>query len=293
MPDASTKLPHEDEVGPVERSAEYEGQRFVYTDSGEGPLVVLFHGFPDTPQGWAATRDALNAAGYRTVVPYLRGYHPDTIVPGRSYSDQEIAADAVRLLDAIGADQAVLVGHDWGASIVYRAAALAPERVRALCGVAIPHLRLLGRSPGLLWRGRHFVTLSLPSGQWLARRQDFAYLDTLMRRWAPNWSGPAREATLADVKRCFADPRVLDAALGYYRDTKRTDLPALSPPALIVGGTTDLIDIAAFNRSPEAFEGLCEVLIAEGAGHWPHREAAELFNQRLLSFLASLPSTGR
>src|SRR2546421_11812605 len=119
-------------------SAIAHDQRFVYTDSGEGPLVVLFRGFPDTPQSWSGTRDALNDAGYRTVVPYLRGYHPDTILPNRGYSAGEIAEDAVRLLDAIGADQAVLVGHDWGAGVVYRAAALAPERVRAICAVAIP-----------------------------------------------------------------------------------------------------------------------------------------------------------
>ena len=271
-----------------ERSAERDGQRFVFTDSGEGPLVVLFHGFPDTPNGWAGTRDALNRAGYRTVVPYLRGYHPDTIVPGRGYGAQEIAEDAVRLLDALGAENAVLVGHDWGASVVYRAAALAPERVRGVCGVAIPHLRLLRRTPGLIWRGRHFITLSLPSGRWLARRNDFAYLDALMRRWAPGWSGPERDATLAEVKRAFADPLVLDSALGYYRDAKPADLGVLSTPALVVGGTTDIIDVEAFNRSPEGFQGPCEVLIADSAGHWPHREAAELFNARLLDFLAGL-----
>jgi pimeloyl-ACP methyl ester carboxylesterase len=271
-------------------SASAHDQRFVYTDSGEGPLVVLFHGFPDTPQGWSGTRDALNNAGYRTVVPYLRGYHPDTIVSGRGYGPSEIAEDAVRLLDAIGADQAVLVGHDWGASVVYRAAALAPKRVRGICAVAIPHPRLLGRSLGLLWRGRHFLTLRLPSGPWLARRRDFAYLDTLMRRWAPNWSGAVRDGTLADVKRCFANPRLLDAALGYYRDASLgADLAVLSQPALIVGGTTDIIAAEAFTRSSEAFEGHCEVLIAEGAGHWPHREAAELFDQRLRAFLAGLP----
>jgi pimeloyl-ACP methyl ester carboxylesterase len=271
-------------------SASAHDQRFVYTDSGEGPLVVLFHGFPDTPQGWSGTRDALNDAGYRTVVPYLRGYHPETIVSGRGYRAGEIGEDATRLLDAIGADQAVLVGHDWGASVVYRAAALAPGRVRAICAVAIPHPRLLRRSLRLLWRGRHFLTLRLPSGPWLARRRDFAYLDTLMRRWAPNWSGSARDATLAEVKRCFADPRVLDAALGYYRDASvGADLAALSAPALIVGGTTDIIDAEAFTRSSEAFEGPFEVMIAEGAGHWPHREAAELFDQRLLAFLAGLP----
>ena len=272
------------------KSASAHGQRFVYTDSGEGPLVVLFHGFPDTPNGWADTRETLNGAGYRTVVPYLRGYHPETIVPDRGYGPDEIAEDAVRLLDAIDADQAVLVGHDWGASVAYRAAALAPDRVRAICAVGIPHPLLLGRSLGLLWRGRHFVTLRLPSGAWLARRRDFAYLDTLMRRWAPNWSGASRDATLADVKLCFANPRILDAALGYYRDASvGAALAALSQPGLIVGGTTDLISPETFTRSPEAFDGPCDVLIAEGAGHWPHREAAELFDQRLLAFLSALP----
>jgi pimeloyl-ACP methyl ester carboxylesterase len=92
------------------------------------------------------------------------------------------------------------------------------------------------------------------------------------------------------VKRCFADSRVLDAALGYYRDAELgAELAALSQPALIVGGSTDIIDPQAFRRSPEAFEGTCEVLIADGAGHWPHREAAELFHRRLLAFLAGLP----
>src|SRR6478609_11586489 len=100
-------------------SAEAHGQRFVYSDSGDGPLVVLFHGFPDSPDGWDDTRDALAVAGYRTVVPFLRGYHPDTIVPGRRYRGREIGEDAIRLLDAIGAEDAVLVGHDWGAAVVY------------------------------------------------------------------------------------------------------------------------------------------------------------------------------
>jgi pimeloyl-ACP methyl ester carboxylesterase len=189
---------------------------------------VLLHGFPDTPHGWEHARDALNAAGYRTVAPYLRGYHPDTIVPGRGYGGDDTAADAVRLLDAIGAEQAVLVGHDWGASIAYRAAAAVSERVRAICAIAIPHPRLLKPSPGLLWRARHFVTLRLPTGRWLARRRDFAYVDMLISRWAPRWSGPERDACLRDVKRCFA----------------------------------------------------------EGAGHWPHREAADVFEERLLAFLA-------
>ena len=269
-------------------TATAHGQRFVFTDSGSGPLVVLFHGFPDTPNGWADTARALNAAGYRTVVPYLRGYHPDTIVPGRRYGGAEIGEDAIRLLDALGAERAVLVGHDWGAGVVYRAAAIAPQRVRALCAVAIPHPRLIKPSPSVLWGARHFLTLRLPTGPWLARHDDFAYMDRLMRRWAPNWSGPDRDATLRDVKQAFADPRVLDAALAYYRHSSPGGVGRLSGPALIVGGTTDILDPETFTRSPEAFDGPCDVLIAEGAGHWPHREARALFEERLLAFLAAL-----
>src|SRR5262249_40543438 len=153
----------------------------------------------------------------------------------------------IALLDAIGAESAVLVGHDWGAAVVYRATAIAPERVRGVCGVAIPHLRMVDRSPAVLWGGRHFITLALPSGTWLARRRDFSYMDTLMRRWAPNWSGPAREQTLADVKRAFADPLVLDAALSYYRDASLGEgLKNLTRPGLVVGGTTDILEPEAF-----------------------------------------------
>jgi pimeloyl-ACP methyl ester carboxylesterase len=273
------------------RSATVNGQSFLFTDSGEGRPIVLLHGFPDTPEGWSGTRDALNEAGYRTIVPYLRGYHPETLVPGRGYGGREIAEDAIRLLDAIGIDRAVLVGHDWGAAIAYRAAAMAPERVSAVCGVAIPHPRLLKPSPALAWRARHFLTLRLPTGPWLARRHDFAYIDTLMRRWAPDWTGSERDACLRDVKKAFADPRVLDAALAYYRETSRRDeAPRLSQPALIVGGTDDIIDEEAFTRSPEAFDGPCDVLVVDGVGHWPHREAKEIFDRRLLAFLADLPA---
>ena len=266
-------------------SASAHGQRFVYADSGEGPLVVLVHGFPDTPHGWERARSALNAAGYRTVIPYLRGYHPDTIVPGRGYGADETAADPIRLLDAVGADRAVLVGHDWGASITYRAAAAAPDRIRAICAIAIPHPRLLQPSPRLLWGARHFVTLRLPTAKRLVRRRHFAYLDTLVGRWAPNWSGPERDASLREVKRAFADERVLDGALAYYREASRAGLGKLSQPALVVGGTTDIVDQHLFTRSPEAFDGPCDVVIAQGAGHWAHREAADLFEERLLGFL--------
>lgn len=269
-------------------SATAQSQPFVYADSGEGPLVVLLHGFPDTPFGWGDTCDALNRAGYRTVAPYLRGYHPDTIVEGRGYGAAETTEDVGRLLDALGEDRAVVVGHDWGAAITYRAAEVMPERIRALVGVGIPHPAMLKPSPKLAWEARHFVTLRVPTGPWLARRNDFAYIDTLMRRWAPNWSGPGRDAALRDVKRAFSDPGVLDAALAYYREASRDPVPKLPQSALVVGGTTDILGEEPFRRSPECFGGDCDVMIAEGAGHWPHREAAAEFHERLIAFLGAL-----
>ena len=267
-------------------------QAFVHADSGEGPLVLLYHGFPDLPTGWAETQRVLNEAGYRTVIPYLRGYHPDTIVPGRGYGGLEAAQDAITLLDALGAGDAVIVGHDWGASVAYRAAELAPERVRAIVPVAIPHLSLLKPSPRLLWKARHFIALGLPSRRRVARRDDFAYIDTLMRRWAPNWSGADRDATLREVKAAFADERVLDGALSYYRDRTVKGIGDLGQPALIVGGTTDISPPELFRASPDHFTGPAEALILDGAGHWPHRERADAFHARLLGFLAGLDQRG-
>ena len=272
----------------VFRRAVAHGQSFVYRDSGDGPLVVLLHGFPDTPGGWDDTVAALNAAGYRTVVPYLRGYHAESIVPGRGYGRKEIGEDPIRLLDALGEQSAVIVGHDWGAAITYGAATLAPERVRAVCAVAIPHPSTLKPSLSLLWGGRHFLTLRLPTGTWLARRADFAYLDTLMRRWAPRWDGGDRDATLRDVKRAFADPVVLDGALAYYRAQRPGGAPRLTQPALIVGGTTDIVPPSLFQLTASYCDGPCDVLIIEGAGHWPHRENAPQFKQRLTAFLDGL-----
>jgi pimeloyl-ACP methyl ester carboxylesterase len=276
------------EDAPAFRRASAHGQTFVYRDSGEGPLVVLLHGFPDTPGGWSGTAAALNAAGYRTVVPYLRGYHPETIVPARGYGREQIAEDAIRLLDALDEQSAVIVGHDWGAAITYGAAALAPDRVRAICAVAIPHPNTLKPTLSLLWGGRHFLTLRVPTGPWLARRSDFAYIDTLTRRWAPRWDGADRDATLRDVKRAFEDPGVLDGALAYYRAQRPGGAPRVAQRALIVGGTTDIVPASLFHQTPDYCEGPCEVLIIDGAGHWPHRENALLFEQRLTAFLDGL-----
>src|SRR5687768_14897683 len=128
------------------------GQTFVFRDAGEGPLVVLLHGFPDTPHGWERTVQALADGGYRAVAPWLRGYHSDTFVEGRGYDPLTLAEDPVALLDALGEQSAVIVGHDWGSVISQWTAGVHPERVRAIVPIALPHQSLLPRNLSVAWQ---------------------------------------------------------------------------------------------------------------------------------------------
>jgi pimeloyl-ACP methyl ester carboxylesterase len=271
-----------------------DGRRHVVSTTGDGPDVVLLHGFPDTPYSWAEIEGALLDAGWRVTVPWLRGYHPDTIVPGRPYDPETLGRDGLALLDAIGSSRAVLVGHDWGALVAYVAATLAPERVRGLVTLGIPHPSVLTRTPASLWAVRHFLTLKLPWAARTCRRRDFAYLDALYRRWAPGWSGPEREESLRRAKQALSTKATLDGAIAYYRDLPLGGSPApvlVSPPAvpgLIVGGASDLPKPELFTATAERMSALSRALIVDGAGHWPHRENAPAVVPELLAFLAQL-----
>lgn len=277
------------------RASTEDGQTFVFADDGAGPLVVLLNGFPDTPRGWDRIAGALSDAGYRAVRPWLRGYHPETVVEGRPYDALTIARDPIALLDALGEREAILVGHDWGAGMVYGTATLAPDRVRAIVPIAIPHPTLLPRGPSLLWVGRHFILHKMPWAEWVARRRDFRYIDTLYRRWAPDWHGPERDRCVADAKATFADPRSLSGALDYYRALSPRTAPELTTPpdvlGLVVGGTTDGIGREPFERTADAMGEGSEALVVDGAGHWPHREAEDRFIESLLEFCGRVPAS--
>jgi len=273
-----------------------DGQEFVFAEDGDGPLVVLLHGFPDTPRGWERIAAGLAEAGYRVVWPWLRGYHPDTIVEGRPYDLVTIGSDPITFLDALDEREAILVGHDWGAAMVYGAATLHPDRVRAIVPIAIPHPTLVPRNRSTLWAARHFLALKMPWAERAVRRSDFAYLETLYRRWAPNWAGAARDRSLADAKDAFADERSLNGALDYYRALSFRPVPELAgPPAtrgLVVAGTTDL-DPEVYERTADLLGEGSDALIIDGAGHWPHREDEQAFLARLIAFAGELDQADR
>ncbi len=281
------------------QNATLDEQTWRYHDSGQGRPVVLIHGFPDTPHSWAEIARALNEAGYRTILPYLRGYHPDTLVPARPYDALHTAEDAIGLLDVLGLESAVLVGHDWGATLVYGAAALAPDRVQAIVPIGIPHPRTLKpknalQALGLFVMARHFLYFRAPWAEAGTRRNDFRYIDTLYRRWAPGWQGPERDAAVACAKEAFSTPEVLSGALDYYRAMgskidRRLRGPINCSGLMVAGGKDFGGRLGPYKKSQGLFEGGAELLVMPEAGHWPHREEESQFTEALLRFLGELP----
>lgn len=238
--------------------------------------MLLVHGFPDTAHTWDRALVALAEAGYRAVAPFTRGYFPTEIPSPPAYDADTLGKDLVGLVSALGADTAIVVGHDWGASAAYAAAALAPERVRLLVTFAIPHPRSIKPTPSLLWKVRHFATLRLPGAAARMRANDFAMVDALWRRWSPAWKAIPPEET-APVKAAFSQPGSLEAALGYYRALGTPSAAHRMPitvPTVAFAGEQDIIAPRAYEKARTCFAASYEVVQVPG-GHFMHREHPE------------------
>lgn len=123
-----------------QRSIVTNGIEMHIAEAGEGPLVVLLHGFPESWYSWRHQLPALAAAGYHAVAPDQRGYGQTTIPTGSEhYTQLHLVGDVIGLLDALGAEQAVVVGHDWGAPVAWNTALLRPDRVRGVAGLSVPY----------------------------------------------------------------------------------------------------------------------------------------------------------
>jgi pimeloyl-ACP methyl ester carboxylesterase len=255
------------------------GLRFGYLEQGTGPLVLLVHGFPDTAHTWDRAMGALADAGYRAVAPFQRGYAPTAIPADGAYDTGTLGKDVIALILALRADQAIVVGHDWGASAAYAAATLAPERVRLLVTLAIPHPRGIKPTPLLLWRVRHFATLRRVGAAERIRRGDLALVDELWRRWSPAWKDiPASETE--SVKAAFREPGCLEAAVAYYR-AQSLRLPdvlkqPINVPTVSFAGEHDIISTRAYEKARHCFTSSYEVVQMPG-GHFMHREHPEHF----------------
>ena len=275
---------------------------FEVLEAGDGPLVLCLHGFPDSARSFRHQLPALASAGFRAVAPYLRGYAPSAIPADGAYQTAALALDAVALIDALGADDAVVFGHDWGAVAAYGAAIAAPARIRKLVTAAVPYgpqlMSAFATSYAQQKRSWYMFFFQTPFADLALAYDDFAFIERLWSDWSPGWEWPPEE--MAALKETFRTPGVLQAALGYYRATFNPELqdPALADlqakmmadpidvPALFIHGAKDgCVGVELVDGMEALFPRGLEVEIVANAGHFVHQEAPELVNRRVLEFL--------
>ena len=283
------------------------GLRFATIEAGDGPLVLCLHGFPDHARSFRHQLPALAGAGFRAVAPFMRGYAPSDVPADGPFQTAALAEDAVALIDALGYQRAAVFGHDWGAAAAYGATVLAPERVARLITAAVPHgaglaAALFGNYDQQK-RSWYMFFFQSPLADMAVAHDDYRFIERLWQDWSPGFTLPADE--MAALKRTFAAPGVVAAALGYYRHTfnpllQRPELaetqqrinlsPVLAPTLYFHGARDGCIGVELADGMEQLFPHGLETVIVPDAGHFLHQERPEPVNARLLEFLAPLKS---
>jgi len=309
-----------------ERIIETNGVELNVVVEGEGPAVVLAHGFPELSYSWRHQIPALAAAGYRVIAPDQRGY-------GRSSRPQEISDydihhltdDLLGILDALGEADAVFVGHDWGAMVVWQQALLHPERVRGVVGMSVPFLPRgpvppvqlmrqlfgssffyivyfqepgvadadLGRDPARTMRGMLAGVAADAGATMLTAPEGAGFVERLPQPDAlPGWlSQEELDHYSAEFTRTG-----FTGGLNWYRNFDRNwettpglDGARVSAPSAFIAGALDPV---LAMTPPSLMDGWLEdhrttTLIA-GAGHWVQQEKPDEVNTALLGFLTDV-----
>jgi len=284
----------------------HAGLAFSAQAHGTGPVVLLLHGFPDTPGTFAHQLGALAEAGYRAVAVRMRGYEPSSQPEDGDYHAVRMAEDVVAIATVLSEAPVHLVGHDWGANIAYAAASLAPERFASLVTMAVPHPVRFGEAFAAnaqqQARSAYILAFQTPGFEAQILAEDCAYLEALWRAWSPGWDIPA--ALLGAMKATFREPGVAQAALAYYRQAFDTVSPAaletaalftkpITVPTLGLCGADDQCiaqDVFMGAMRESDFPGGLETRAIPGAGHFCHAEAPDAVNAALLDWFARHPA---
>lgn len=277
------------------RSVVAGGLEFGLLEAGSGPLALCLHGFPDTAHTWRHLLPALAEQGHHAVAPFLRGYAPTAIPADGAYQVGALAADANALHHTLGGtDDAVLIGHDWGAFAAYAAAVTG--RWRRLVTLAVPPAGAWNRGYEQHKRFFYSYLFQLPGAERAVAADDFAFLDGLWADWSPGY--PATD-DLTAVKASLADPRNLTAALGYYRARMNPDLhqPRYATEQAATERTPDTPtlhlhgadDGCVLPPDPTTTQALLspgsQAEVIPGVGHFLHLEAPTDINRRILDWL--------
>ncbi len=277
-----------------------------------GPVILLLHGWPDDPLTWAGVAKHLNAAGFRTVAPWLRGFGPTcfrAVETIRDGSAEAMAQDALDLMDRLGADRFAVAGHDWGARIGYALAALVPDRLQTLVALSLPYSPK-GAFPippfrqSRAWWYQWFMAVDRGAEAVARDPKGFARLQ--WETWSPpGWFDEAEfEATAGS----FDNPDWLAITLNSYRSRWRdeprdpryddlrkriAEVERLSVPTLMIQGDVDGTVLMESSEGKDRYFGSgYHRVVLNGVGHFPTREAPAKVAAAILSHLKQVETGG-
>jgi pimeloyl-ACP methyl ester carboxylesterase len=324
-----------DTVPFTERIIETNGVRLHTVEAGEpgAPVVVLAHGFPELAYSWRHQIPVLAAAGYHVLAPDQRGYGRSTRPEDISdYNIAELTADLVGLLDDVGAERAVLVGHDWGAPVAWGSPQLHPDRVAAVVGLSVPPVPRAQVPPTQAFRkifGDKFfymlyfqqpgvadaelgadpaMTIRRMMGG-LRRADDNV---AALRMIRPGSEGFVERLPEPDGLPDWITTEELDhyineftrtgftGGLNWYRNLDRNweimadpAAATITVPAMFIAGADDpVLGFMRPDRAAEVVTGPYREVIIEDAGHWLQQERPDRVNEILLDFLSSSQTDG-
>jgi len=276
--------------------AEVGDQRLHYVEAGDGPLIVLLHGFPEFWYGWRQQIKPLAAAGFRVVAPDMRGYNLSSKPDGAAaYGTDQLTADIRDLIHERGAESALLVGHDWGGSVAWATAMQHPEVVDRLAILNAAHPRKLSQGlhhPGQLRRSWYFFFFDLPDlPESVARADHWRFLRHFLRDARPG------SFTQEDMERyidAWSQPGAASGMINYYRNSVRqspkraeAEIRPIQARTLVIWGERDLyLDPELAEPDHDDVPNLDHVERLPDASHWVHHDEPERVTQLLTGFFA-------
>jgi len=289
--------------------AETPHLRVGYEASGpdSGLPLVLLHGWPDDVRTWDRMLPALHAAGFRTIVPWLRGCGPTRFRDPAAMRSGQLSAlgrDLLEFTDALGLHAFQIIGHDWGARAAYIAACLAPDRVARAVALSVgwgtnsPDQPLSLRQVQNYW---YHWFMALPRGEAWLRQDRVGFTRHIWEIWNPGW--PVPEAEFAATAAAFDNPDWVEVVLHSYRsrwghaapdpscaalEARLAADPVIRVPTLVLHGAADPVNDPATSAGKEhLFAGPYRRVLLPGLGHFPQRQAPEPVLAEILPFLAS------
>ena len=276
--------------------AEVGDVKLHYVEAGDGPVILLLHGFPEFWFGWRLQIPALAAAGFRVIAPDMRGYNlssrPKSV---KAYDTHHLVDDIHGLIHERGAESALLVGHDWGGTVAWATAMNHPEVVDRLVILNAAHPRKLSQGlhhPSQLRKSWYFFFFDLPG---LPESVVQANHWHFFRHFLDDAKPPYTPEEIDRYVEAWSQPGAATGMINYYRSSVRqspkraeAELHPIKTPTLVVWGQRDSYlnqDLA--EPEHDDVPNLDRVERLPEASHWVHHDEAERVNQLIIDFFGS------